>query len=73
MMSSLLNCYTNRKVYRAEGIPGLWAGVTSAMARVAVGSSLQLSSYDTIKVRTSVDMCLDMCGIGIKRGANQRG
>lgn len=42
--------HIGRKVYRAEGIPGLWAGVTSAMARVAVGSSLQLSSYDTIKV-----------------------
>jgi solute carrier family 25, member 34/35 len=35
--------------YNKEGVRGLWRGSSGAVARLAMGSSVQLSSYDTIK------------------------
>ncbi|XXQ35211.1 Mitochondrial carrier protein [Plasmodiophora brassicae] len=37
------------KIVRADGIAGLWAGSRSQMLRVAVGSAVQLPSYDAFK------------------------
>jgi solute carrier family 25, member 34/35 len=38
-----------KNVIKTEGFSGLWRGSTGAMLRVGVGSSVQLSSYDTCK------------------------
>ncbi|KNC78889.1 hypothetical protein SARC_08693, partial [Sphaeroforma arctica JP610] len=42
-----LDCF--RSIYTADGIRGLWRGVTASIPRVAVGSGIQLSTYDTTK------------------------
>jgi len=44
-------------IFREGGIGGLWRGATASMMRVAVGSAVQLSTYDSIKgalVRSAV-------------------
>eukprot|EP01135_Chromosphaera_perkinsii_P004259 Nk52_evm11s273 gene=Nk52_evmTU11s273 len=38
-----------RTIYQRGGIAGLYQGYRAAMTRVAIGSSVQLSSYDAIK------------------------
>jgi len=39
------------KVWRAEGLRGLFRGVDGAVPRVMVGSAAQLASYDAVKKR----------------------
>lgn len=38
-----------RMIYTQNGLTGLWRGSTAAMARVTIGSSVQLSSFSKIK------------------------
>lgn len=38
-----------RDIYREGGVRGLWRGATASMMRIAVGSAVQLSVYDSIK------------------------
>jgi len=38
-----------KDIYREGGIRGLWRGATASMMRIAVGSAVQLSVYDSIK------------------------
>ena len=39
-------------IYRDEGVRGLYRGATAAMMRVGVGSGVQLSTYDRVKLWT---------------------
>ena len=38
-----------RSIYTANGLAGLWRGASGAIARVAVGSAAQLSTYAKVK------------------------
>ncbi|RWS11281.1 solute carrier family 25 member 35-like protein [Dinothrombium tinctorium] len=38
-----------RSVYQSYGIKGLWRGVTSSIARVSVGSAIQLTTFSKLK------------------------
>lgn len=38
-----------KNIYKQFGIPGLWRGASGAVVRIAVGSSVQLSSFSICK------------------------
>lgn len=38
-----------KHIYQREGVRGLWRGADASMVRTAVGSSVQLSTYDFFK------------------------
>lgn len=38
-----------RSIARTDGVRGLWKGADALMVRVAIGSAVQLSTYDTVK------------------------
>ncbi|XP_064641841.1 solute carrier family 25 member 35-like [Lineus longissimus] len=38
-----------RKIYKKEGVKGLWRGVDAAVTRVMIGSAMQLSTFSYIK------------------------
>jgi solute carrier family 25 protein 34/35 len=40
-----------KSIYKTDGFQGMYRGVSAAALRVAMGSSVQLSTYDTAKVK----------------------
>src|SRR4051794_20914118 len=49
---SILHAF--RSIYEREGLRGMYRGVPAAALRVAMGSSVQLATYDTTKERIIV-------------------
>jgi len=48
-----------RSIYKQYGVRGLWRGMTSAWARVAVGSAAQLTTFTWAKEHViSYEVCL---------------
>lgn len=37
------------KIFKKDGIPGLWRGATASLPRVGVGSAAQLGTFSTAK------------------------
>ena len=37
------------KIFRQDGVRGLWRGATASMARVTIGSSCQLPAFAKVK------------------------
>eukprot|EP01134_Creolimax_fragrantissima_P003019 CFRG3019T1 len=52
-----LDCF--RQVLKVDGVRGLWRGVTASMPRVAMGSGIQLSTYDVCKTKMVSMMNVD--------------
>jgi solute carrier family 25 protein 34/35 len=38
-----------KRIYKREGVKGLWRGVDAAVARVMVGSAVQLATFSYMK------------------------